>query len=243
VHGEPGEPAHGAPPTDTAQIGHGCVGLPVRMVFELRGKLHVAAPVAVSMVPVGNAENVFVTHRESPAFEIGSGTPNGHPTQVQSTPGGVEPGTAPVMPHVVPMHFVRLKRFVAPAGTTLSGTCELPPPIEIRPQRRFFSGIVSARSRYVLPQVPMVALDVKSKRACDSSVVDVVVVAFGSSDVEELVDVVLVDEVVGAPVVLVVVASVDVVDVDVEVIDPQNRSPWLPPTARSTRNAHVSPSG
>jgi hypothetical protein len=42
-------------------------------------------------------------------------------------------------------------------------------------------------------------------------------------------------------VVLVVVASVDVVDVDVVVVDPQNRSGWF----RHTRlaNAQVSPSG
>jgi hypothetical protein len=152
VHGESGEPTHGAPPTDTAQMGHGCVGLPVRTVIELSGKLHVAAPVAVSSVPLGGAENAFVTHNESPAFETGSGVPNGHPTFVQSIPGGGTQTVVDPMSHVVPAQLVAGSGWSPRPG----GRCqdlEIPPPIEIG-RRGGSSAGSSARSRYVFPRVP-----------------------------------------------------------------------------------------
>ena len=185
VHGDATVPLHGAPPTATAQIGHGCVGLPVSTVAELSWNVHVAAPVEVFSVPVGPAhvpvpaplqhanglpaprhpafeKNVFVTQTESPAFAIGSGVPNLQPGAVQSTPGGVDP--APVTPRVQfgPAHE-RLKRLIAPGGVALSGTAEMPPPSDRLPQRRFFNGIVPATSRNVVPQKPTPAVDVKSK--------------------------------------------------------------------------------
>jgi hypothetical protein len=103
MHGAPGEPTHGllpgVPPTAVLQIGHGWSGSPVNTVAEFSMKFHVAAPVAVSSVPVGPThvpvpapvqqaagapapvqrelgKNVFVTHTESPAFEMGRGVPN-----------------------------------------------------------------------------------------------------------------------------------------------------------------------
>ena len=53
VHGDAGVPAHAAPPTETAQIGHGWVEFAVRMVCEFSLKSSVAPPVAVSSVPDG----------------------------------------------------------------------------------------------------------------------------------------------------------------------------------------------
>ena len=140
-------PLHAAPPTETAQIGHGCVGRPVRIVAELSWKFHVAAPVAVSSVPLGGTgENVLVTHTDRPALEIGSGTPKRHPTSVQSTPAGVEPEAVGPMLHVEPTQPDSVKRLVAPDGVGLSGTCETPPPSERLPHERFLSGTVWARS-------------------------------------------------------------------------------------------------
>jgi hypothetical protein len=59
VHGEAGEPEHavagGPPPTAVAQIGHGCVGWPVRIVAEFSWKFQVAAPLDRSSVPLGCA--------------------------------------------------------------------------------------------------------------------------------------------------------------------------------------------
>jgi hypothetical protein len=148
VHGEPGEPEHTAPPTDTEHVGQGSVGLPVSTVAEFSWKFQVAAPVVVSSVPDGGTgENVLVTHTESPAFEIGRMSPNGQPTSVQKTPLGVDPMAVGPRLHVVPVQLVSLKRLVAPEGVVLSGTCEMPPPSESSPQRRFFNGTVPAVSR------------------------------------------------------------------------------------------------
>jgi hypothetical protein len=71
VHGEPAEPEHAAPPTDTAQIGHGWVGTPVRTVAELSSKSHVAAPLVLSSVPVGGDENVL-TPLDAERFRVGA---------------------------------------------------------------------------------------------------------------------------------------------------------------------------
>jgi hypothetical protein len=225
--GEPEQAvAGGPPPTAVAQIGHGCAGWPVSTVAEFSWKTQLAAPVDVSSVPVGPAQapvpipvqqangfpaprhrafgkNVFVTHTESPAFEIGSGVPNWHPAAVQSTPGGVVP--AAVVPSVQagPTHD-SVKRFVAPGGVALSGTCESPPPSESWPQRRFFSGIVPATSRNVFPHVPVPAVDRKSNPDGPVPVVEVV-------DVD-------VDEVVELDVEEVVEDDVEVLEVD-ELVD------------------------
>ncbi len=224
VHGEPGDPAHAAPPTDTAQIGHGCVGFPVRIVAELSAKSHVASPLDRSSVPLGGAgvgawPNVLVTHTERPEFEIGSGTPNRQPTAVQSTPACVEPDAVGPMLHKEPLQPDSVKRFVAPDGVVLSGTCERPPPSERLPQVRFFSGTVCARSRYVLPQFPEPDVDKKSNsRVVD---VDVLVVVDVDDDVVVVLDV---DVVVVLDVDVLEVLDVDVLvlvvdDVLVEVVD------------------------
>ena len=178
-------PLHAAPPTATAQIGHGCVGMPVSTVAEFSSNTQLAAPVDVLSVPVGPAhvpvpapvqhangfpapvqfalgKKVFVTQTDRPEFEIGSGVPNLQPGAVQSTPAGVEPdGVVPRL-QLGPVHD-SVKRLIAPAGVALSGTCEMPPPSDRLPQSRFFNGIVPARSLNVLPQVPVPAVAVKSK--------------------------------------------------------------------------------
>jgi hypothetical protein len=215
THGAPGDPTHAAPPTATAQIGHGCVGFDVRIVREFNWKFHVAAPVAVSSVPLGATgetvlPNVFVTHTDNPAFEIGSGVPNRQPTSVQSTPAGVDPDGVGPMLQVVPTQPESVNRFVAPGGVALSGTCEMPPPSDSCPQRRFFSGTVPARSRNVLPQLPDPGVDRKSKP--DGPPPDVVVV------VDEVLEIVVLElDVVGASVDVVVddVVAAMVLDDDV----------------------------
>jgi hypothetical protein len=136
--------------------------MPVRIVWEFSWKFHVAAPDAVSSVPVGADEKVFVTHTERPEFEIGSGVPNLHPTSVQSVPAGVEPDVVTPMLHDDPAHE-SVNRLVAPDGVALSGTCESPPPSESPPQPRSFSGIVAPTSRNEFPEVPVADVDVKSK--------------------------------------------------------------------------------
>ena len=95
---------------------------------------------------------------------------------------------------------------MAPVGVVLSGTCDRPPPSESWPQRSFFSGIVPARSRNVLPHVPVPAVDRKSSSAT---------VVGGGVDVVVTVLVEDVDVVAGADVddVLVVDDSVVVDDV------------------------------
>jgi hypothetical protein len=77
-------------------------------------------------------------------------------------PAGVDPDAVVPRSHCVPLQD-SVKRFVAPGGVALSGTCEMPPPSDRLAQRRFFNGIVPARSRNVLPQVPLPAVDAKSK--------------------------------------------------------------------------------
>jgi len=206
VQGAAGVPAHAEPPTDCAQIGQGCCGLPVSTVAEFSGNVRFASPVAVLSVPVGpTPENVLVTHTERPAFEIGSGVPNLQPGAVQSMPAGVDPAAVVPTSHCEPLQ-VSAKRFVAPGGVALSGTCEMPPPSDSEPQRRFFSGTVPARSRNVLPHEPEPGVDRKSNPVTGGwpPVVDVV-------DVDVLV---LVVDVVGGSVV-----GASEVDVDDEVLD------------------------
>jgi hypothetical protein len=173
-----------------AQIGHGCVGTPVRMVWELSWKFHVAAPVVVLIVPVGADEKVFVTHTERPAFEIGSGVPNLQPTSVQSTPAGVDPDVVTPRVHAGPTHE-SVNRLVAPDGVELSGTCERPPPSERPPQARFFNGIAAPTSRNEFPHVPVAAVDRKSMPdgpLPSVVVLDVDVDVLLVLDVDELVD-------------------------------------------------------
>ena len=55
-------------------------------------------------------------------------------------------------------------RFVAPGGVTLSGTWPMPPPRERLPQRMFLSGVTPFTSRNVLPQLPVAAVERKSKK-------------------------------------------------------------------------------
>jgi hypothetical protein len=213
VQGDATVPLQGAPPTDTAQIGHGCDGSPVSTVAEFRLKTHEAAPVEVFSVPVGPAhvpvpapvqhangfpaatqfvlgKNVFVTQTESPAFEIGSGVPNLQPAAVQSMPAGVDPDAVVPRLQFGPTHE-SVKRLIAPAGVALSGTADRPPPSERLPQRRFFNGIVPATSRNVVPQLPTPAVDVKSKPDTPAIVVvlvDDVVATVVLLDVDELVE-------------------------------------------------------
>ena len=217
MHGAPTDPTHAAPPTDTAQIGHGCVGFPVSTVAELSEKFHVAAPVPVSSVPVGGAENVFVTHTDNPRFEIGSGSPNGHPVFVQSTPAGVDPELVAPMLHVLPVHPDNVNRLVAPPGVELSGTCESPPPSDRFPHKRFFNTVTAPTSRNVLPQFPLPAVDKKSNsNEVEVDVLDDVEV----DDVVELeVLVELVDVVDEVLVELVVELEVDVLDVELVEVD------------------------
>lgn len=178
THGAPGVPEQIAPFTAARQVGHGAVGKPVRTVAEFSWKFHDASPVPMSSVPLGaTGENVFVTQTDRPAFEMGSGTPNLHPMSVQSTPAGVDPDAVGPMLQFVPVQPDSVKRFVAPAGVALSGTCERPPPSDRLPQRSFLSGIVPARSRKVLPQSPLPVVERKSKRS-------VVVVVGAGVDVE-----------------------------------------------------------
>jgi hypothetical protein len=175
----------------------------------------------LSIVPLGaTGENVFVTHTDRPAFEMGSGVPNLQPTSVQSTPAGVEPaGTGPML-QTLPTQFVSVKRFAAPAGVALSGTCEMPPPSDRLPQRRFLIGTVPARSRKVLPHVPVPAVDRKSMPEPPPIVVVVGAIVVGVTvvdddeldDVDELVELVVV---VGRSVVGMTVVGVSVVDDDV----------------------------
>ena len=220
MHGEAGDPLHpvwgGKLPAGVAavaQIGHGCVGCPVRMVAEFSWKFQVAAPVTRSSVPLGcTGENVFVTHTERPALEIGSGVPKRQPMSVQSTPVGVEPDVVTPRVHAEPAHE-SVKRFVAPDGVELSGTWEMPPPIERPPQRRFLSGTVPRRSRNVLPQTPVADVDRKSK---PDGPAPVVVVLDVDVDVEVVLDV---DDEVVANVDVLLEVDVDVLlDVDVDVL-------------------------
>ena len=189
----------------------------MRTVAELSGKVQVAAPVAVSSVPVGAEENVFVTQTERPAFEIGSGVPKAHPVAVQSTPAGVEPEATDPMLQFVPTQPDSVKRLIAPGGVALSGTWAMPPPSDRLPQRRFFNGTVPARSRNVLPQVPEPDVDVKSKPVAPPIVVLLVDDVVATVDVLLDVDVLeLVEEVVDE----VVASDVDeLVELDVEEVD------------------------
>ena len=114
------------------------------------------------------------------------------------------------------------KRLVEPGGVTLSGTCEKPPPIERLPQMIRFNGIVPARSRNVLPQRPLPAVDVKSNAVTPPLVVLVVlvvgvtvvdvldVVARSDVDVELVVGMIDVELVVGMIDVELVVGMIDV---------------------------------
>ena len=241
-------PLHAAPPTATAQIGHGCVGTPVSTVAELSSNTQLAAPVDVLSVPVGPAhvpvpapvqhanglaapvhcefgKNVFVTQTDRPAFEIGRGVPNLQPGAVQSTPAGVEPDAVVPRLQFAPTHDSE-KRLIAPAGVALSGTCEMPPPSDRLPQRRFFNGIVPARSLNVLPQAPVPAVAVKSKPVGVTGppvvdvvdvdvlvlVVDVVGCVVGASELD-VDDDVLVDVVFVLVVVLVLVVAIVVVGI------------------------------
>jgi hypothetical protein len=196
----------------------------VRIVAEFNRKSHVAAPVDVSNVPLGcTGAKVFVTQTESPAFEIGSGRPKRQPTSVQSTPAGVEPDVVEPMLHVVPTHPESVKRFVAPPGVALSGTCERPPPSERPPQRSFFNVTVAPTSRNVLPQSPVADVERKSKPplAAVVDVVDVVVVTVvdAATDVLVVEPIVVVDVLVVEPTVMdeVLVVELSVVD-DVVVV-------------------------
>jgi hypothetical protein len=155
----------------------------VRTVSELSSTSSVTAPLPVLSVPVAGRRKLFVTHTESPALEIGSGEPNGQPVSVQSTPAGVEPERVWLTVHAGPTQE-SAKRFVAPAGVTLSGTCEMPPPSDRFAQTRFFSTtVVPARSRNVWPQFPLPAVVVKSNFVGPAPIVDVVVL-----DVEVVVE-------------------------------------------------------
>jgi hypothetical protein len=112
------------------------------------------------------------------------------------------------------------KRLVEPGGVTLSGTCEKPPPIERLPQMSFFNGIVAPRSRNVLPQRPLPAVDVNSKAVTPPVVVEVVLVVgvtvvdvlevVACSDVELVVGMIDVELVVGMIDVELVVGMIDV---------------------------------
>jgi hypothetical protein len=79
-------PAQTGPEIDPdRQTGHGCVLLPVRIVFEFSGKFQLATPVEMSRVPLGPApENVFSTQVVLPPFGMGSGVPKRQPAAVQS---------------------------------------------------------------------------------------------------------------------------------------------------------------
>ena len=151
----------------------------MRIVAEFSWKFHVAAPVVLSRVPLGATDesvlpNVLVTHTERPALEIGSGVPKWQPTSVQSMPAGVEPALVGPMLQTAPTQPDSVKRLVAPGGVALSGTCEMPPPSDRLPQRRFLIGTVPARSRKVLPQEPLPGVDRKSKPVPPPRVVEVV---------------------------------------------------------------------
>ena len=106
VHGDAAEPTQPRHPPPRRRSGTAATGLPVRIVAEFSWKFQVAAPLALSSVPLAApwpcATNVFVTHTERPAFEMGSGTPKLQPTSVQSTPAGVDPDVVGPMVHVVP---------------------------------------------------------------------------------------------------------------------------------------------
>jgi hypothetical protein len=195
VHGDAGDPLQpvcggvafaGVEPI--AQIGHGWVGMPVRIVAELSWKFHVASPVAVLSVPLGaTGENVFVTHTERPAFEIGNGVPNRHPTVVQSTPAGRPAAGIGPMLQFVPVQGPSENRLVAPDGVELSGTCEMPPPSDSPPHCKSLSGIVAPRSRKLFPHVPVADVDWKSKSSVVGGVevvVDDVVELLVELDVE-----------------------------------------------------------
>jgi hypothetical protein len=231
-------PLHGAPPTDTAQIGHGWFGSPVSTVAELRLKTHEAAPVAVFSVPVGPAQvpvpapvqhangipapvqfalgqKVFVTHTESPAFTIGSGVPNLQPAAVQSIPAGVDPDAVVPRLQFGPTHD-SVKRLTAPGGVALSGTPDRPPPIERLPQSRFFNGLVPPTSRNVWPQKPTPAVDVKSKPDGPPPIVVLVDDVVATVELDDVVGAAVeLDDVVGAAVELddVVGAAVELDDV------------------------------
>ena len=56
VHGAAGDPTQAAPPTETAQMGQGWVGTPVRTVPEFSRKSSVASPVERSRVPLTGCE-------------------------------------------------------------------------------------------------------------------------------------------------------------------------------------------
>jgi hypothetical protein len=87
VQGLEGLPAQTFPAgVPMRQTGHGCVGVPVRIVFEFNWKFSVAEPSFRSSVPLTGCENVFSTQTERPAFEIGSGVPKRQPMPVQSNP-------------------------------------------------------------------------------------------------------------------------------------------------------------
>src|SRR6185369_4779223 len=146
--------------------------------------------------------------------------PNLQPTSVQSTPAGVEPaGTGPML-QMLPTQFVSAKRFAAPAGVALSGTCEMPPPSDRLPQRRFLIGTVPARSRKVLPHVPVPAVDRKSMAEPPPIVVVVGAIVVGVTvvDDDELDEVDELVVVVGAIVVGMTVVGVSEVDDDVLVV-------------------------
>jgi hypothetical protein len=184
------------------------------MVREFNWKFSVAEPSVRSSVPLTGEENVFSTHTDKPAFEIGSGVPKRQPVFVQSNPAPAAAiGPTVQWPSAVQL---RLKRFVDPAGVVLSGTCERPPPSERFPQMSFFSGIVPARSRKVLPHVPEPAVDRKSNAVAGWNVmggIELVVVVVGPRDVLDVVGTMDVLDVVGMVEELDVVGTVDELDV------------------------------
>jgi hypothetical protein len=123
---------------------------------------------------------------------IGSGVPNRQLVSVQSTPTGVVPDSVALTVQAGPTQESP-NRLVAPAGVTLSGTCEAPPPSDRFAQTRFLSGVVPPMPRNVLPHVPPPAVVRKSnfvgpEPSVDVVVLDVDVVVELELDVLELVD-------------------------------------------------------
>lgn len=120
----------GAPPPLTTHFGHGCTAAVVKYVAEFSATRSVpVVPVVGSNVPLTASRIVFSTHDDVPAFGIGSGVPNGHPTSVQSTPAGNPAACVGPTVHPVALVHVNRKRFVAPSGVMFSSTVELPPPM------------------------------------------------------------------------------------------------------------------
>ena len=172
------------------------------------------APVAVLSVPLPLDAKLFTTHVERPPFTIGNGGPNAHPVTVQSMPSP-PPGLAPSV-QVSPTQPVTRNRLVAPSGIGPSGTVEPPPPRLSVPQPRL--RIVTAPAACDTPHAPLPEVVVKSSTTVPGGGCVVV-------DVLELVDVVLV---VGAPVVDVVGAPDVLVVVDTGMVVVYSKSTTVP---------------